>query len=59
VDTALVHRLSDLGHQHGAAAIDLWIDWLQQVEAELAAGDAHRDSAATDINITDDGRRRR
>jgi DNA-binding PadR family transcriptional regulator len=35
VDADLVHRLSDLGHQHGAAAIDLWISWLERVLAEL------------------------
>ncbi|HEY9292854.1 MAG TPA: PadR family transcriptional regulator [Microlunatus sp.] len=48
VDTDLVHRLSDLGHQHGAAAIDLWIDWLQQVLDELESVDHpdHKDDLA-------------
>jgi DNA-binding PadR family transcriptional regulator len=35
VDRALVGRLGDLEHQYGTGAIDLWIDWLQRVQAEL------------------------
>jgi len=35
VDVSLVRRLSDLGHEHGASAIDHWIAWLERVLAEL------------------------
>ncbi|GAB3927211.1 hypothetical protein GCM10011575_09420 [Microlunatus endophyticus] len=35
VDIHLVQRLSDLGHEHGASAIDHWIAWLQRVLDEL------------------------
>jgi PadR family transcriptional regulator AphA len=48
VDAELVHRLSDLGHQHGAAAIDLWISWLERVLAEL------NHDLPTDATIPDD-----
>lgn len=34
-DAALAQRLGDLAHDHGAAAMDLWIDWLERVLAEL------------------------
>jgi len=35
VDIHLVQRLSDLGHEQGAWAIDHWIAWLQRVLDEL------------------------
>jgi PadR family transcriptional regulator, regulatory protein AphA len=35
VDETLARRLGDLAHEHGAAAMDLWIEWLERVLAEL------------------------
>jgi len=41
VDVSLVQRLSDLGHEHGASAIDHWIAWLERVLAELEQDQSH------------------
>ncbi|QUH04167.1 PadR family transcriptional regulator [Saccharopolyspora erythraea] len=35
VDEALAQRLGDLIHEQGAAGMDLWINWLERVLAEL------------------------
>jgi PadR family transcriptional regulator, regulatory protein AphA len=35
VDEALAVRLGDLAHEHGAAAMDQWIEWLERVLVEL------------------------
>ncbi|SDT45834.1 PadR family transcriptional regulator [Microlunatus soli] len=35
VDTAMVDRVRELSHLHGAASIDAWIDWLQRMLTEL------------------------
>jgi PadR family transcriptional regulator AphA len=53
VDADLVHRLSDLGHQHGAAAIDLWIRWLKEDLADL--GDDARAGTPARTNPDDGG----
>ena len=35
VDTTMVDRVRELSHQHGAAATDAWVTWLEQVLTEL------------------------
>jgi DNA-binding PadR family transcriptional regulator len=48
VDRDAITRLSDLGHCHGAAAIDAWIAWLERVLAELEGEASPQDDTRTE-----------